>query len=281
MTTRLSADHRATVPAWGGRDSLHTADGQGRRGCLAPCGRASLVVLSDPFVGAPEPMPFVLWILCIFVPGASSSVTPALRPLTFDDLVTRVDRLPYNAPTHTNSLTAVARGNVTRQRAIARFADETCLFVHAEVLQLAAKFLDFKREHGTSVEKRLYANMTAWGLLVRVATHRPLVFMDVDDKYRLRTGETGQGPAKWLAIGTEAEQPPLLLQSYMSYSEMQVLPLPCWLFDLMFPGLLQLFPLLLLLGLLLLSMDPPPLGVHFAMGSPQWELGLRPSVGEQ
>jgi hypothetical protein len=55
----------------------------------------------------------------------------------------------------------------------------------------------------------------------RLLVKRPLVFMTRADQYLLPTGESGAGYG-FDAVGTAAEQPPLLLASFMSYDEMQL-----------------------------------------------------------
>ena len=67
------------------------------------------------------------------------------------------------------------------------------MYTVASVSDLLLQFLEFRRAHGSQVEKRLYQNMTTSQLVTRLLKNRPVVFMDADDQYELHTGQTGRG----------------------------------------------------------------------------------------
>lgn len=94
------------------------------------------------------------------------------------------------------------------------------ILVHKDTLAFMHAFLAHRREHGSSVEKQLYESMTLDDFLVRLVSKRPLAFLTAQDNFLLRSGERGSGGFE--AIGTDAEQPPLVLSDYLSYAEMQV-----------------------------------------------------------
>ena len=109
-----------------------------------------------------------------------------------------------------------------RKAAIASMADATAPFVHSKSLALASAFLELKRRSGTDIERDFYANMNVTCFLTRLLTHRPMVFVNFNDQYVLRTGETGAGMDVFPAIGTSNESAPLVLRDYLSYDEMDV-----------------------------------------------------------
>lgn len=168
---------------------------------------------------------FPLAVAVVVATGVAAEITPSQpRSATFKDLLQRADHLPYHAPTMSNSLRAVTRGDQDREAQVGHQAAGTRPFLDVRVLRLVEDFLSFKRQHGSSVERRLYASsgMVPLQMITRLLTHRPLVFMNSDDQYKLRTGETGSGEDSFTRIGTSDERTPLVLSSYLSYDEMQV-----------------------------------------------------------
>ncbi|XP_050347313.1 uncharacterized protein LOC126771460 [Nymphalis io] len=92
--------------------------------------------------------------------------------------------------------------------------------IHERVLILLAKFLNYKREFGSDIEKALYNDMTVPELIDRILKKRALCFVGPHDKYRLLNGEKGTGG--WEEIGTSKEKPPLILENCLSYDEMKI-----------------------------------------------------------
>ena len=123
-----------------------------------------------------------------------------------------VSTLPYRFPTKTNSLHHFPVDEVNA------FAASTRPIMAASTAKLLSDFLAEKQARGTAVERALYAGMTEVQLVSRLLSKRPLMFMNPDDSYLLRDGRKGRG--RFEAIGTDAEAPPLTLQSLHYYDEM-------------------------------------------------------------
>lgn len=82
------------------------------------------------------------------------------------------------------------------------------------------KFMAFKKEHGSPVEKKLYQSISIEDLINRLIQKRPLMFMTGGDFHLLKNGQKGVGGFD--KIGQEDESGELLLENYQSYSEMQL-----------------------------------------------------------
>ena len=96
--------------------------------------------------------------------------------------------------------------------------------MHASVPKLVVDFLQIKKEHGSPVERKLYAQMGTVEFITRLLTKRPLVFMTGSDNYLLKEGELRErrGHGGFDEIGTEAEYEPMLLKNLQSYDEMAI-----------------------------------------------------------
>lgn len=92
--------------------------------------------------------------------------------------------------------------------------------VHERVVPLLCAFLDWKRSEGTAVERHVYADLDAVGLVSRLLQKRPLSIVGRSDSYLLRDGTSGVGG--WESVGQDDEAPPLVLGDYVSYDEIQV-----------------------------------------------------------
>ncbi|KAI4866107.1 hypothetical protein F4820DRAFT_418134 [Hypoxylon rubiginosum] len=87
---------------------------------------------------------------------------------------------------------------------------------------LVEKFLAYKRQHGTTKEKQLYANMTAGQEIARLYRNRPLAFLNSSDDTVLRYGRRINSAARsWDAVGTDSEQV-ITLSEYLSYDEIML-----------------------------------------------------------
>lgn len=123
-------------------------------------------------------------------------------------------------PTQNNRIQNIAGSDERVQQTIVNQANGVRPIIHADVLVLIDRFLDYKREDGSSIEKALYANMTRDQFIDRLLINRPLTFWLPYDQYLTRNDEKGRGGFE--NIGTNNEQPPLVLQDYLSYDEMQI-----------------------------------------------------------
>lgn len=123
-------------------------------------------------------------------------------------------------PTSSNRIATLVKHDSTREAEIVQQAQEARVIMSAKTRRLLRKFLAHKKRYGSIIEKALYATMDVASFQDRLLTKRPLMFMTHSDKYLLRDGTQGSGGFE--AIGTPAEQPPLVLEDYLSYDEMQV-----------------------------------------------------------
>ncbi|VVC86914.1 unnamed protein product [Leptidea sinapis] len=92
--------------------------------------------------------------------------------------------------------------------------------VHERVLLLMTRFLIYKREFGSPVEKDLYTNMSIPEFVDRLLKKRAISFFSRLDSYTLLTGETGDDG--WEQVGTSQEIEPLKLDNCLSYDEMKL-----------------------------------------------------------
>eukprot|EP01084_Bolivina_argentea_P212127 360646_1 len=103
---------------------------------------------------------------------------------------------------------------------------ETYPICHGSVLSVAYNFLLLKQNHGLSVEKNVYKNMTMIDFFNRISKKRAVVFYQKYDSFMLRDGSQSAG--QWEAVGTEMEnldndygnKP--LLENYLSYDELLI-----------------------------------------------------------
>eukprot|EP00927_Polykrikos_kofoidii_P068099 TRINITY_DN63493_c0_g1_i1.p1 TRINITY_DN63493_c0_g1~~TRINITY_DN63493_c0_g1_i1.p1 ORF type:complete len:478 (+),score=70.77 TRINITY_DN63493_c0_g1_i1:56-1489(+) len=153
--------------------------------------------------------------MILSVGGASSGPT-------YETLISRMQDVAYKIPTWTNRLDIVAAGNVSREKSIAQFADETRPFLLDRTYELIEAFLSLRRAGGSSIEKAMYEGMAPSAFITRLVSNRPLAFLNPTDDYLLQSGERGIGKDQFPRIGSVEETPPLVLARYLSYAEMQV-----------------------------------------------------------
>lgn len=92
--------------------------------------------------------------------------------------------------------------------------------IHEAMIPLIASWLKHKRQHGSSVEKAMYADMSLIKFIQRLIDRRAVHFFGSDDRYKLidkRTGSEG-----WENVGTDREKEPLVLAKCLSYDEMKL-----------------------------------------------------------
>lgn len=157
---------------------------------------------------------------------ASDNVRGKSEPL-FKLLASRSEEFDKRSPFPTVNnriLTMVNSAPITQQEQIklevVEHANSTRPIMHVKVKELIQKFLIYKREHGSSIEKSLYQNMQEDEFIDRLLTKRPLMFMTGNDIFLLRNGQEGSGGFE--EIGTESEKEDLILRDYLSYDEMAV-----------------------------------------------------------
>ena len=104
---------------------------------------------------------------------------------------------------------------------------EARVLFHSNVALLLDDFLEMKRTIGSEVEKKLYAGMDRAGLINRLITRRPVVFMTSSDGYTLRNGDTSHGGFEHIGTDSEADYRDknarlLRLHKLMSYDEVAI-----------------------------------------------------------
>lgn len=137
--------------------------------------------------------------------------TSGKSPLDF------LEKCPWKIPTTENQIS-----NFDPIQ-IARDALETTVILHPRFPKLVSAFLDFKREHGSDIERTLYTSMSQHDLIARLIKKRPLMFVNKHDWTVLRDGtELRNGHQHWLRVGTPLEGPYIYLKDYLSYDEMML-----------------------------------------------------------
>lgn len=133
----------------------------------------------------------------------------------------RLDELIVKPPIRSNSVINFDPVQVAED------AQSTRIIVHSRFPVLVNAFLDFKREHGSEHEKRLYgtSEMFTWQDEVsRLIEKRPLVFMGAMDHTMLRNGEVLRDSTEWDRNGTDEQHlnKHLTLPDYLSYDEIML-----------------------------------------------------------
>lgn len=134
------------------------------------------------------------------------------------DIIVNSDNFPIKFPIDTGRLKTLK--NHSPESILERNINSVYPVIHENALELYCNFILYKRLHGSAVEKSLYKNMTLVEFINRLLKKRAVMFMGKDDKYVLLSGE--KGSKGWEQIGTDKEQPPLLLQNCISYDEIKL-----------------------------------------------------------
>ena len=138
----------------------------------------------------------------------------------FQELVQRSQNFKKIFPTKDNRIENIAKQDQQFQDQIVIHAKNSYPIMHEKLSALMHDFLNYKKMHGSIIEKKLYANMTVPDFIDRLLTQRPLMFMTDQDQYLLYDGTKGSGGFE--QIGTDHEKAPLILKDYLSYDEMQI-----------------------------------------------------------
>ncbi|KAK3677006.1 hypothetical protein LTR78_003211 [Recurvomyces mirabilis] len=140
----------------------------------------------------------------------------------YDELTSNIDRLIVKPPVKTNSIKNFDSATITLDAASTR------VIIHPRYPDLVEKFLAYKREHGSVIEKTLYTQtITTWQAEVRrLLEKRPLTFMGAHDFTILRDGTeiTSNSTLEWDRNGTPLQDrnKHLSLQDYLSYDEIML-----------------------------------------------------------
>ncbi|CAG9792595.1 unnamed protein product [Diatraea saccharalis] len=147
------------------------------------------------------------------------SPDPPLDAATYlQELIDNSKRFPIPFPVHTVRLEKLKLK--TPAERLVRNAQSTYPLMNQRVLVLMANFLIYKRIYGSNIEKEMYKEMSIPQLIERILQKRAITFMKAQDQYKLITGE--KGVDGWESVGTESEQPPLVLSQCLSYDEMKL-----------------------------------------------------------
>ena len=85
----------------------------------------------------------------------------------------------------------IAGDNKAIQNEISEQAKNSYPIFDKKVLHLINAFLNFKKAHGSLIEKALYQNMSQKAFIDRLLTKRPIMFSDSVDYYELRDFKKG------------------------------------------------------------------------------------------
>lgn len=136
--------------------------------------------------------------------------TPRAAPLDF------LSESPWELPTKNNQVSSF------NPNQIARDALETNVVLHPRLPKLFSSFLEFKRRHGSGLEKGLYARMNAHDLAARLIKKRALHFTNASDFTVLRDKRViPNAHQDWLRVGRDDEGE-IHLEDYLSYDEMML-----------------------------------------------------------
>ncbi|KAF2156003.1 hypothetical protein K461DRAFT_275068 [Myriangium duriaei CBS 260.36] len=107
-----------------------------------------------------------------------------------------------------------------------KYINSTRIIVHSAVYRIAKDFLAYKKTHGTTTEKNVYASQIKWNtdsFLIRLIEKRPLVFFTSNDTTLLRNNKKiHSGFSAWDRCGSDHEHPDIPMKDYLSYDEMMV-----------------------------------------------------------
>eukprot|EP00516_Mucochytrium_quahogii_P013206 CAMPEP_0203800574 /NCGR_PEP_ID=MMETSP0100_2-20121128/10660_1 /ASSEMBLY_ACC=CAM_ASM_000210 /TAXON_ID=96639 /ORGANISM=" , Strain NY0313808BC1" /LENGTH=444 /DNA_ID=CAMNT_0050706807 /DNA_START=144 /DNA_END=1478 /DNA_ORIENTATION=+ len=143
--------------------------------------------------------------------------------VSFGQLVEASRNVAYKFPLASNRIETVCKGSQTLMNEVEEHARSTRPIAHERVVRLAGAFLDYKRDHGSQVEKGIYKGMKIAEFFDRLIRKRPLVFMMSTDLFLLSTGESGgDGAELFDRIGTDMQQFPFVLKCLMSYEEIEI-----------------------------------------------------------
>ncbi|KAF2900533.1 hypothetical protein ILUMI_05655 [Ignelater luminosus] len=138
--------------------------------------------------------------------------------VSLEDVLEKSESFPVPFPTE------IVRCKTLRQtvskETLERNINSAYPVLHEKALELCVNFLIHKREFGSAIEKKLYANISVLELIQRLLFKRAVVFLNAYDVYQLVDGTTGRG--QWETIGTDKETSNLVLSNCLSYDELKL-----------------------------------------------------------
>ena len=115
------------------------------------------------------------------------------------------------------------KDKVANEATLLSHINGTYPLIHQDLIPLFVDFINFKINHGTSVEKSIYnQEMNLPKLVDRLLEKRPLVFCGSFDHHTLRNSDMKHGVGMFDGIGKENETPPYVMKDYLSYDEIKL-----------------------------------------------------------
>ncbi|CAG9771749.1 unnamed protein product [Ceutorhynchus assimilis] len=143
-----------------------------------------------------------------------------LKHYEIKDILDRSNKFPIPFPINTGRLEVLQnKKNITKEN-LTKYINSVYPFLHESILDLYIKFIEFKQKHGSDIEKAFYKKMNLKDFVDRLLKRRAVMFMGKDDKYLLLNGE--KGSKNWETIGTDNENPPLILKNCLTYDEIKL-----------------------------------------------------------
>ncbi|KAG7202883.1 hypothetical protein KM043_010031 [Ampulex compressa] len=167
-------------------------------------------------LGAPNGVPFdddtkELLKKCLDVAATSTTTLP--------ELIKRSEVFPVNFPINTMRCSTLKDRGVSAD--ILEFnANSVYPLIHEAMLPLIARWLKYKRQYGSAIERAMYKDMGLIQLIHRLLEKRAVHFFGSDDRWKLIDNKTGvEG---WENVGTDHEKEPLVLTKCLSYDEIKL-----------------------------------------------------------
>ncbi|XP_043508554.1 uncharacterized protein LOC122527978 isoform X2 [Frieseomelitta varia] len=167
-------------------------------------------------LGAPDGVPFdddtkELLRRCIDVS------TPT--PTTLAQIIKRSEAFPIDFPINTVRCSTLRDSGINAST-LEMNANSVYPLIHEAMLPLLARWLKYKRQYGSAIERAMYKDMGLVQFIHRLIEKRAVHFYGSNDRWKLIDGKTGvEG---WENVGTDHEKEPLVLTKCLSYDEIKL-----------------------------------------------------------
>lgn len=145
-------------------------------------------------------------------------VTPP-APANLSQIIKRSEAFPINFPINTIRCSALRDRGITTD-ILEMNANSVYPLIHEAMLPLIARWLKYKRQYGSAIERAMYKDMGLIQFIHRLLEKRAVYFYRADDRWKLIDGKTGIGG--WESVGTDDEKEPLVLTKCLSYDEIKL-----------------------------------------------------------
>lgn len=143
--------------------------------------------------------------------------TEKVPTVTLESFMESSSKFPINFPVNTVRMKCI-KDHVPKH-ILERNINSVYPIIHHKALELFCEFIIHKRNYGSQIEKKLYANMGLKEFIERLLKKRAVSFLGANDRYMLLNKRKGSG--KWETIGQSGEQAPLILKDCLSYDEIK------------------------------------------------------------